>query len=152
GEVSPLSNPLRERLGERADELARLYHLKAIDEVWAEHLEFAADVREGVHLVRLGGLDPLHEFHKSVREHFDAFRNRVQERVQELVATRDPDDLPGPSSTWTYLINDRVGGDMQQMLFGSGSTAFSAAAALMTWPLLLYWGWKKRRQSHHADA
>lgn len=152
GEGAPLSAPLRTRFGERADELARLYHLKAIDEAWAEHLEFAADVREGVHLVRLGGLDPLHEFHKSVREHFDDFRERVQERVEELAATRDPDDPPGPSSTWTYLINDRVGGDMQQMLFGSGSTAFSAAAALMTWPLLLYWGWKKRRERDHADA
>lgn len=152
GEIPPQPPPLRDRLGAGADELARLYHLKAIDEAWAEHLEFAADVREGVHLVRLGGLDPLHEFHKSVREHFDAFRERVQERVQELAATRDPDDPPGPSSTWTYLINDRVGGDMQQMLFGSGSTAFSAAAALMTWPLLLYWGWKKRRESDYGDA
>lgn len=52
--------------------------------------------------------------------------------------------LRGPSSTWTYLVNDRALTELQQMLFGHGSNAFAAGAALMTWPLLLAWGVRRR--------
>jgi hypothetical protein len=50
--------------------------------------------------------------------------------------------LNRPSSTWTYLINDRAMSDLHQMLFGGG-LAF-AAGAVMTWPLLVAWAlWRR---------
>jgi hypothetical protein len=41
-------------------------------------------------------------------------------------------------------VDDRALTDLQQMLHGRGSSAFSAAAAMMTWPLLIAWAaWKR---------
>ena len=132
--------------------------LHHIDQIWAEHLSMVATVREGIHLAGIGGLDPLHEFHKQVA---DAFRHlhpvleaRVVETFLALEVTTEginleDADIKGPSATWTYLVNDQVLTDLQQMLFGQGSSAFAAGAALMTWPLLAAWGlwhWVKRRK------
>jgi hypothetical protein len=37
------------------------------------------------------------------------------------------------------------------MLFGHGSSAFSAGAALMTWPLLLAWALWRRLSKHDEE-
>jgi preprotein translocase subunit SecA len=125
------------------DHLRRLF-LDALDERWTDHLALASDIRDGVHLVRLGGLDPLYEFQKQVAGAFVGFQEEVVETVAARAPTAHLAKPPGPAATWTYLINDRVGNDLQTMLFGSGNEAFSAGAALMTWPLLLYWGISRR--------
>ena len=77
----------------------------------------------------------------------------IEERVVETFATAeitkdgialDRAGLRGPSSTWTYLINDQALPQLQQMLYGHGSAPFAIAAVLTTWPLLLAWGvWRR---------
>ena len=42
----------------------RTVTLGCIDRAWRDHLALCADVREGIHLVRLGGQDPLTTFHE----------------------------------------------------------------------------------------
>lgn len=136
---------------DRLEEIERAVTLHHIDEAWAEHLAFVSEVREGVHLLGIGGLDPLHEFRKQVASAFSRLHDVVTDRtVQTLAALQmtavgvfDP-ALRGPAATWTYLVNDRALTELQQMLFGHGSSAFSAGAALMTWPLLLAWGIRQR--------
>ena len=148
---------LRDRLGEgivrRAERAITLHH---IDQCWVDHLALVAQIREGIHLVGFGGLDPLHEFHKRIAEAFPKLHRTIEDRIVEtfetVEITADGIDLDragmrGPSATWTYLINDRLLTDLQRMLSGGGS-AFAAGAVLTTWPLLAAWGvWQWLRKT-----
>ena len=140
---------LAARIGEkRLCEIERAAILHFTDELWADHLAFVADVRDGIHLVSIGGMNPLHEFQKQISPPFGELGSAIKERTAAAVAALEFDlfDHPfrGPSSTWTYLINDRALTELQHMLFGQGNTAFSAGAVLMTWPLLLVWSvWRR---------
>lgn len=137
----------------RAERAILLHH---IDACWAEHLALITQIREGIHLVGIGGLDPLHEFHKQVAAAFGVIHATIAERTAASFATLvinkdgfDDTDLQGPASTWTYLINDQALNDLQDALFGKGSSAFAAGAAIMTWPLLLGWAiWKRWKRPH----
>ena len=138
-----------ERLSEALKEVV-LFH---IDACWSDHLALIAELREGIHLVGIGGLNPLHEFHKNLIEAYSSLQNEIERRVTDTFRKLQPVEgrldlvragLERPSSTWTYLINDRVMSDLQNMLFGQGSSAFAALAVVATWPLLLVWGiWKR---------
>ncbi len=143
--------------GERAvREVERVITLHHIDTCWAEHLDLVTQLREGIHLVGLGGLDPLHEFQKQIAAAYRELPTRIEDRIAHSMATLEFTEhgfdlqkacIDAPSATWTYLVNDRVLSELQQMLFGQGSSAFAAGAVLMTWPILLLWGvfrWVKR--------
>lgn len=145
---------LRERVGAEALRQAeRAITLHHIDTAWAEHLALIAEIREGIHLVGLGRQDPLFEFTKRIANAFVELRQIIEERIVETFAMAeitergidlDQSRLRGPSSTWTYLINDRALPQLQQMLYGHGATAFAIGAVLTTWPMLVAWGvWRK---------
>ena len=84
-------------------EAERVVTLACIDRAWCDHLAFAADLREGIHLVALGGLDPLTRYTtdltRSFRQIDDAHRRR-----RARVARRHPprgrssSSFPEPSS------------------------------------------------------
>jgi preprotein translocase subunit SecA len=127
--------------------------LHHVDEGWAAHLSEIARVRESIHLVGLGGLKPLNEFRKQVSGAFEALLEEIDERVIETFKSVEFSDgrvnlgasgLKGPSSTWTYLVNDHAVGALQEMLFGEGSYATGAGAAMMAGPLILLWGIRER--------
>jgi preprotein translocase subunit SecA len=133
-----------------AERLITLHH---IDEAWADHLSHIAKVREGIHLVSLGGMKPLDEFQKQIGKAFKDLVTDIDDRVLSSFERLRIENgglsieravLQGPSSTWTYLVSDQAAGELQQMLFGEGSFATAAGAALMTWPLLLLWGLRER--------
>ncbi len=135
-----------EEIVQRAERTITLHH---IDQCWADHLAFVAHVQEGIHLVGIGGLNPLQEFHKQIAEAFWKLHQTIEDRTVETFVVveiteegidLDAAGLRGPSSTWTYLINDRTLSDLQQMLLGHGNSAFAAGAVLTTWPLLVIWG------------
>ncbi|NNE46039.1 MAG: accessory Sec system translocase SecA2, partial [Rhodothermales bacterium] len=143
-----------DRFGSGATEEAeREATLHFIDECWAEQLEFVAQVREGIHLVGIGGLDPLHEFHKQIVESFWTVYDCVEKRTADaLVAINasgsglslEAAGVRAPASTWTYLVSDQVLTELQQMLFGRGNVAFTAGAVVMAWPLLAVWAiWRR---------
>ncbi|HEU0174452.1 MAG TPA: accessory Sec system translocase SecA2 [Blastocatellia bacterium] len=145
---------LRDSFGEEVPrEAERAITLGHIDVVWAEHLALIAEIREGIHLVSLGRQDPLYEFTKLVAEAFVKLHQTIEERIVSTFATAkitengidlDQAGLRGPSSTWTYLINDQAMSDLQRMLYGFGGAAFAIGAVLTTWPLLIAWGiWRR---------
>ncbi|MDX1741468.1 MAG: hypothetical protein R3178_09255, partial [Rhodothermales bacterium] len=75
-----------ERLGTAgAADSERTVVIHFIDECWAEHLDYVAHLREGIHLVGIGGLDPLHEFHRQIAEHFEGIRDRIEDRVGAIL-------------------------------------------------------------------
>ncbi len=137
--------------GERAvADAERAVMLGCIDRAWRHHLAFCADVREGIHLVRLGGQDPLTRFTSEAIQAFSQMADAIDEAVlAALAAVRIAGgqlDLTGtglkaPSSTWTYLVNDdpfrnRIGA----MLTGPGGVTVAIYSAMVMMPLLIAWG------------
>jgi preprotein translocase subunit SecA len=119
--------------------LARRAALFHIDRLWADHLAWLADLREGIHLVALGRKEPLTEFQKEATDAFLDLERRVGEAtaatIGALVRREGPVDidaegLKGPSSTWTYLVDDDQLGWGVELLKGSNVGFASAAAAL----------------------
>jgi preprotein translocase subunit SecA len=124
--------------------------LACIDRAWRDHLAWCADVREGVHLVRLGGQDPLTVFTDAAIRVFARIDEVIDEAVlaaldQVRIAGGKLDlsgtGLKGPSSTWTYLVNDdpfrnRIGA----LLTGPGGVTVALYASVMMMPLLVLWG------------
>jgi len=141
-----------ERLAARQ---AALFH---IDRRWSEHLAKVADLREGIHLLRVGGQDPLREFVLRAVESYRQMRAQIDEDVIRTLRAAtitengidlDKEGLRGPSSTWTYLVND----DPFRQQLGiqlAGSTGFAAAAALYTGPILILWGLYNRYRRRAA--
>jgi preprotein translocase subunit SecA len=144
---------LRDRLGvETTDDLLRRLMLVQIDRAWGDHLAAVADLREGIHLHRVGRQDPLFEFQKQAGLYFRALQQRVEEDAAAAFLAIDPEtvdvdaaELKGPSATWTYLINDDPFRD-QLAASLAGNMGFSIGAAAL-WPLLLLWWALKRWQA-----
>jgi preprotein translocase subunit SecA len=134
----------REVLGmDTLRELERRLTLRAIDAAWADHLALIAELREGIHLQEIGGKSPLVELHRGIVDPFDDISDRVASRVATELSELDLDDtaaslqqIRGPSSTWTYLVNDTVFGSWIGLLGGRNVGLLATAAAFYA-PLLL---------------
>jgi preprotein translocase subunit SecA len=134
-------------------DLQRRVTLQAIDDCWALHLATVAEIRDGIHLAEVGGLDPYQEFLKSAAGSFEQTLKAIDERVVERFAAMEltPEGLAneekglhGPSSTWTYLVNDQAFTDrLAASLIGGRNVGFAAMAA-MTGPLLILWALSRR--------
>ena len=143
----------------RAEVLVTLAH---IDRAWSDFLSFVADVREGIHLVGLGGQDPLSRFKVQAAEAFEAMQDDVADSVRASLAQIQPGAagldlshlaLKGPASTWTYLVNDDpFRNQLGAMLMGPGKTTFAVGAAMFAGPLLILLGLVDRylRKRPHA--
>jgi preprotein translocase subunit SecA len=120
-----------------------------LDRLWREHLAASADLREGIHLVRLGGQDPLQRFTTDVRRAFARLPVSLDEAVRSsLDGVRVSGgrieiagvDLKGPSSTWTYLVNDDPFREQVLLsLLGTGSRSVAVYAAVVMPGLFLLW-------------
>jgi preprotein translocase subunit SecA len=143
---------------ERFARLARSAALFHIDAAWADHLAWIADLRESIHLVVLGRKEPLQEFQKAATEAFLGLEKRIgrdlKKTLKAFVERDGPVDaekegLKGPSSTWTYLVNEDQFGWGLEMLKGT-NIGFSSAAAAMYGPLfaltLIASRFKKKRK------
>ena len=124
--------------------------LLQFDRAWRDHLALAADIREGIHLVSLGGQDPLTRFTTEMKLAFRGLEDGIDSAVLDALALvrvihgridLEGLGIRGPSSTWTYLVNDDpFRNQIGMMLTGPGraTIAIYAAGALM--PLLMLWG------------
>ncbi len=128
----------------------RLVTLHEIDRSWRDHLSLVADVREGIHLVSLGGQDPLAQFTRTISMAFNRLEQTIDDGVLEAlhriqVGGAEVDfsalQLKGPSSTWTYLVNDDpFRNQIGMLLTGPGKVTFAIGAALTAMPLMILWG------------
>ena len=128
----------------------RTVTLACIDRAWRDHLALCADLREGIHLVRLGGQDPLTVFTTEAIGAFSRIDDAIEEAVLTAVArvrivgSRVDLTMTGirsPSATWTYLVNDdpfksRIGA----MLTGPGGITIAIYSAAILMPLMILWG------------
>jgi preprotein translocase subunit SecA len=138
---------------ENLEKLEKKITLLQIDRCWAEHLALIGDVRESIHLVNVGGKSPLNEFHKIATDAFLSLGQKIDDAIletfQSLKITAEGVDLEGeelrgPSSTWTYLINDNQFGAWVEMLKGK-NIGFAVGAAAFWGPLYILWGLVQKR-------
>ncbi len=139
GEVGPQELQLAER------QLA----LVLLDRRWSEHLALIDDIREGIHLQRYAGRQPITEFQRQI---IDAYAAMVEGWREELVETflrlrsvegridLDREGLRRPTATWTYLVNDNPLPSFALRLIAQGNAGVSMATAvlaMMYWPVTL---------------
>ncbi|MBN2051223.1 MAG: hypothetical protein JW760_12295 [Spirochaetales bacterium] len=133
-----------------------LLFLSKLDTFWRNHLVWVDELKEGIHLRRLGGEDPFLAFLKDAS---DAFEKGMLEVMRETAGeflspgtTSMHLKFPGgrPSSTWTYMINDNPFPNFRLFLLSSGGLGNPAKAltAMFVLPFaLLFRGKKKKRNS-----
>ncbi|MBQ6797085.1 MAG: accessory Sec system translocase SecA2 [Clostridia bacterium] len=89
--------------------------LHYMNRCWAEYLEYITGVRQGIHLVVIGGKVPLDEFRREAIVAFSAMFKHIEECVVNAFDTvvvnengvdLEKSNLKGPTSTWTYLIDE----------------------------------------------
>jgi preprotein translocase subunit SecA len=132
---------------DRAERRITLFH---VDRAWRDHLGLCADLREGIHLVRIGGRNPLARF---ANETWDAF-NRIEGAVDDAILAAMDEvrvgdgaidlssiDLKGPAATWTYLVNDDpFRNQLGSLLTGAGGATVAIYSAVVLMPLFVLWG------------
>jgi preprotein translocase subunit SecA len=140
----------------RAERTVTLFQ---IDCAWRDHLAFCADLREGIHLVRLGGQEPLARFSSECIRAFMQMDDRIEDAVlatvHDIRVNGSELDLAAagvrkPSSMWTYLVtDDPFSNQMARLLTGPGGVTIAMYAAGMLMPLFVLWGlverfWRRR--------
>jgi preprotein translocase subunit SecA len=132
---------------EKTKKLLTGIFLFQLDEFWCNHLFFIDELREGIHLHRYGGKNPLLVYINKVSEAFELgiteLMNRIVLRIDELVIKKDgqniyTENLKGPSSTWTYLINDNPFPAFSISMIADSNIGFSAAFALQAGLLMVF--------------
>jgi len=128
------------------ESLERRLLLVKIDRGWSDHLAWINDTLESIHLVSLGGRPPLPEFQKSATAAFLQLQDRIEDDVldslESLLKRKGSEDLEteglkGPSSTWTYLVNEDQFGWGIKMLQGSNIGFAAGVAAAYNAPLFI---------------
>ncbi len=144
-------------------EIERRITLVTIDRCWSDHIAEMQAVRDEVHLVQLGGQDPFAEFYRTAGAGFDALLERIDETIVEVFerieitadgVDWDREGLRGPSSTWTYLINDNIFGN-NTFLTLANRPGFGLWAILLCWWILVPWAlvlrWQRRRDKKRIE-
>lgn len=150
-----LSTVAGRKVTAEAERRITLFHL---DRGWSRHLARAADLREGIHLLKIGGEEPLVEFTRAVADSFGEMRHELEEETlstfESIEITAEGVDLEGaglkaPTSTWTYLVNDDPFRDQLATALG-GNVGVGVAAAALAGPFwiasTLYQYLRKRKR------
>lgn len=125
-------------------ELCRKLYLIQIDTHWSEYLSAINDLREGIHLRRFSGQNPLFEFRKISLEFFDDFLLQIDQKSLNIFNTFTAtngsltiagSDLKAPSATWTYIVNDDP--FENHLLLELGTNVGMSLGTIIAWPLLL---------------
>jgi preprotein translocase subunit SecA len=121
-------------------EAERTLTLVLLDRRWSDHLALIDDIREGIHLQRYGGRLPLTEFQRQI---IDAYAEMMEGLRDEVVATftslrvdhgrldLDRAGIRGPTSTWTYLVNDNPLPSFALQLIAGGNAGVAFATAML---------------------
>ena len=111
---------------EHVASIERQVALRHMERCWSDHLEYAAQIRESIHLASLGGFNAFDEFNREMNREFRTLHETIADRVVRTMKTAtitadgiDQEGLKAPSSTWTYMISDNPrGGVLDQLTKG----------------------------------
>jgi preprotein translocase subunit SecA len=79
--------------------------LRAIDDLWADHLQRVSEYRGGVHWVSWAGRDPHREYLLKIDEWFRELDAGMDAEIARLVESGVPEP-PDRGAVWTYLTTD----------------------------------------------
>jgi preprotein translocase subunit SecA len=125
-----------------------------IDNLWSYYLAEIAEIREGIHLKRVGGQEPYIEFQKIAIQLFDKLYNQLDGQLLKVFNSikftdkcnnLDELGIKKPSATWTYIVNDNP----FENIFGIqliGDAGLQIGAAIMTPFLALHLFFRKRKK------
>lgn len=114
--------------------------LHFINSCWTDYLDYLSYIRESIHLVNVGGKVPLDEYHKIAITSFERLLADISEQVIGALhrvhitaegVDMEKEGLRAPSSTWTYLVDDRP----EQC--GINPVSMGLISTIAMWPLLL---------------
>ena len=134
--------------------LCQLISFYLIDNYWQQYLAEIAEIRESIHLKRVGGQDPYIEFQKLAIKIFDQLLQKLDNQLVKLFNTiqidnhrvnLDKSGIKAPSATWTYLINDNPFENVIGMQF-IGDPARQIGAVIMTPFLAWHLLFRKKRK------
>ncbi len=100
---------------ERLSLLVRDVVLWCLDDGWSDHLARLAEVRDGIHLQALAGVNPRDAFHAIALKEFHGFFDSAFDRAAAIIGAATPAQVAGgaialglrrPSATWTYMVRD----------------------------------------------
>lgn len=110
--------------------LVRDVALWCLDEQWCDHLAHLTEIRDGIHLQALAGVNPRDEFHRIALREFHEFFATAYDRAADII--RDVTtaqlgqeitalELRRPSATWTYMTSDNpLGNPMDRAARAAG--------------------------------
>ncbi|WP_417564685.1 accessory Sec system translocase SecA2 [Microbacterium sp.] len=98
--------------------------LWCLDEHWCDHLAMLSELRDGIHLQALAGLNPRDEFHRIALRRFDGFFARAYDQAADVLRRATPEQVASgltqlglrrPSATWTYMVRENpLGGSLSR--------------------------------------
>lgn len=110
--------------------LARDVVLWCFDEQWCDHLAHLTEIRDGIHLQALAGVNPRDEFHRIALRAFHGFFASAYDRAADIIREVTPaqlrEDITAlglrrPSATWTYMTSDNpLGNPMDRAARAAG--------------------------------
>lgn len=141
-------NTALEYVGEDALKRVEKYiSLCSIDQCWAEYIDQINYIREGIHLVNIGGRNPLEEFIRTAVNAYQELNHRIDEQIVSNFKAIDFShgyvDLnkmgfKGPASTWTYQITDNpFSNNLGLLLANDRNIGFAVIGTFMLWPIML---------------
>lgn len=111
-------------------QLVRSVTLWCLDERWCDHLAKLSEIRDGIHLQALAGVNPRDEFHRIALREFQGFFAAAYGRAADITQQATTDQLEKgisslglrrPSATWTYMISDNpLGSPMDRAAHQAG--------------------------------
>ncbi|HEX9060797.1 MAG TPA: accessory Sec system translocase SecA2 [Clostridia bacterium] len=142
--VPDLYANIEDKIGADAlEDLEKNLTLYCIDKCWAQYLEHISYIRDGIHLTIIGGQNPFEAYISEVDRAFKELLLKIDEsiittfksiKIESEGIDIGIDDLKGPSSTWTYMINDNpFADDLGLMLGNTRNIGASVAAAFFPW-------------------
>jgi preprotein translocase subunit SecA len=135
--------------------------LLSIDRNWCDYLTEVRRIQDGIHVVQFVGKDPVAEFCRETSDAYSQLWKRIDDEVIRRFETIhidgigvdwQSDELAGPASTWTYLVDDSpFGKNPMRDLASRAGVAF--LGSIVAGPLIFAWGlWMhvKRRRARAA--
>ena len=133
----------RDAMASSRDAMIRAF-LARLDQTWADHLAVIEDFKEGMGLQRIAGKDPGIEYVGVVGDAFDAairgLESSAIEDCRAILAGAEAEAVPRapdrPSSTWTYVVEDDLGLDVDLgLVFETSVQAMGPLAPLLSFAI-----------------
>lgn len=121
--------------------------LFCINQCWAEYMDQINYIRDGIHLVNIGGKNPLEEFSRITVNAFQELTQRIDDQIIDMFKSLDFSHgdvdlnklgIKGPASTWAYQITDNpFSDDLGILLANDRNIGFAVLGIVFLWPILL---------------